>query len=201
MAISLASLQTSTALRPPRVLIHGVAGIGKFTFAASADGPVFVLTEDGLGKLQVPHFPLATSYAEVAEALDALLDEDHAYSTVVVDILEGPQQGRKVFDQLNLVNVNPTTVEIAQRTLSAICHATGKLQVNDSEELHLTPMTIQVGVKPPKDGYGERNTIRYMVPEAPAQATPPKPAATQPTNAPAQSAPARPATAPWNRKS
>jgi hypothetical protein len=77
MAISLASLQTSTALRPPRVLIHGVAGIGKSTFAASADAPVFVLTEDGLGKLQVPHFPLATSYAEVAEALDALLDEDH----------------------------------------------------------------------------------------------------------------------------
>jgi hypothetical protein len=40
-------------------------------------------------------------------------------------------------------------------------------------------------VKPPKDGYGERNTIRYLVPEAPAQATPPKPAATQPAAAPA----------------
>ena len=39
MAISLASLQTSTVLRPPRVLIHGVAGIGKSTFAASADAP------------------------------------------------------------------------------------------------------------------------------------------------------------------
>ena len=73
MAISLASLHTSTVLSPPRVLIHDVAGIGKSTFAASADAPVFVLTEDGLGKLQVPHFPLATSYAEVAEALDALL--------------------------------------------------------------------------------------------------------------------------------
>jgi hypothetical protein len=88
MAISLAPLQTSTSLRPPRVLIHGVAGIGKSTFAASANAPVFVLTEDGLGKLQVPHFPLATSYAEVAEALDALLDEDHAYSTVVVDSVD-----------------------------------------------------------------------------------------------------------------
>ena len=56
------------------------------------------------------------------------------YLWLMLDILEGPQQGRKVFDQLNLVNANPTTVEIAQRTLSAICHATGKLQVNDSEE-------------------------------------------------------------------
>ena len=120
---------------------------------------------------------------------------------LVFEVLEGPSARRKIFDQLNLVNRNEQTVEIAQRTLSAICHATGKLQVNDSEELHLIPMTIQVGVKPPKDGYGERNTIRYLVPEAPAQATPPKPDATQPASAPAQSAPARPATAPWNRKS
>jgi hypothetical protein len=123
------------------------------------------------------------------------------YLWLMLDILEGPHKGRKVFDQLNLVNANPTTVEIARRALSAICHATGKLQVNDSEELHLIPMTIQVGVKPQKDGYGERNTIRYMVPEAPAQATPPKPAATQSASAPAQSAPARPATAPWRAKS
>lgn len=42
------------------------------------------------------------------------------YLWLMLDILEGPQQGRKVFDQLNLVNANPTTVEIAQRTLSAI---------------------------------------------------------------------------------
>ena len=84
---------------------------------------------------------------------------------LMLDILEGPYKGRKVFDQLNLVNQNPTTVEIAQRALSAICHATGKLQVTDSEELHLIPMTIQVTVKPPKNGYGERNAIRYLVPK------------------------------------
>jgi hypothetical protein len=121
------------------------------------------------------------------------------YLWLMLDILEGPHKGRKIFDQLNLVNANPTTVEIAQRTLSAICHATGKLQVNDSEELHLIPMTIQVGVKPPKDGYGEKNTIRYLVPETPP-AAPKQPAVAQPASAAAQP-PARPATAPWNRKS
>ena len=52
----------------------------------------------------------------------------------------GPYQGRKLFDRLNLVNANPQTVEIAQRTLSAICHATGRMQVQDSEELHLIPL-------------------------------------------------------------
>jgi hypothetical protein len=88
MAISLASLRTTTALCPPRVLIHGVAGIGKTTFAAGADDPVFVMPEDGLGMLQVPHFPLAGSFTAVSEALDALLNEEHPYRTVVVDSVD-----------------------------------------------------------------------------------------------------------------
>jgi 2-phosphoglycerate kinase len=50
MAISLASLRTTSALTPPRILIHGVAGVGKSTFAAAADRPVFIMTEDGLGR-------------------------------------------------------------------------------------------------------------------------------------------------------
>jgi hypothetical protein len=88
MAISLASLHTNTALTPPRILMHGVAGVGKSTFAAESDRPVFVMTEDGLGKLQVPHFPLAMSYGGVAEALDALLTEDHDFGTVVIDSVD-----------------------------------------------------------------------------------------------------------------
>lgn len=115
------------------------------------------------------------------------------YLWLMLDILEGPHQGRKVFDQLNLVNSNPTTVEIAQRTLSAICHATGKMQVNDSEELHLIPMTIQVTVKPPRDGYAEKNAIRYLVPDGVAPPAAPRPSA-------APTPPARPTVAPWNRK-
>ena len=40
MAISLASLRTTSELQPPRILIHGVAGVGKSTFAADASAPV-----------------------------------------------------------------------------------------------------------------------------------------------------------------
>ena len=122
---------------------------------------------------------------------------------LMLDILEGVCQGRKIFDQLNLVNPNPTTVEIAQRTLSAICHATGKLQVGDSEELHLVPMTIQVKIKPPKNGYGESNAIAYLPPErwaGPARS--PRPAA--PLAAPPAmqtDASTKMAAAPWNKKS
>jgi hypothetical protein len=65
-----------------------------------------------------------------------------------MEVQEGPCKGRHVYDQLNLINPNPTAEEIAQRTLSAICHAVGKLQVADSEELHFQPLLVRVAVKP-----------------------------------------------------
>lgn len=117
---------------------------------------------------------------------------------LMLDILEGEHKGRKIFDQLNLVNPNPTTVEIAQRTLSAICHATGKMHVSDSEELHLIPMTIQVKVKPPKNGYGESNAIAYL---PPVQGAVPTVRTAKPAPDPAgASVPPKMASAPWNKK-
>ena len=128
------------------------------------------------------------------------------YLWLEMDVLEGEFAGRKLFDRLNLVNSNPTTVEIAQRTLSAICHAIGRMQVQDSEELHLIPMIADVKVKPPKDGYDASNTMRYMPLEQGAPQ--PAPAASSPvqgtTARPAvpAAAAARPAAgtvAPWKR--
>jgi hypothetical protein len=88
MAISLASLKRSTALTPPRILLHGVAGVGKTTFAAKAREAVVVPVEDGLGTLEVDHFPLATSLADVTEALTALYSEPHEFRTVVIDSVD-----------------------------------------------------------------------------------------------------------------
>ena len=116
---------------------------------------------------------------------------------LMLDILDGEYKGRKIFDQLNLVNPNPTTVEIAQRTLSAICHATGKMHVSDSEELHLIPMTIQVKIRPPKNGYGESNAVAYLPPDRAAAARAAKPASAAPAT---PAAPPKMASAPWNKK-
>ena len=84
------------------------------------------------------------------------------YLFLELDILEGPFAGRKLFDRLNLVNDNPDTVDIATRTLSSICRATGQMQVKDSEQLHLIPLIADVRVRPPKGQYGESNSIRYL---------------------------------------
>jgi hypothetical protein len=128
------------------------------------------------------------------------------YLHVEMEVLEGPYKGRKLFDRLNLVNANTQTVEIAQRTLSAICHATGRMQVQDSEELHLIPFLAVVQVQPPKNGYGETNKVRYQPLErttpAPQTAQPPRPAAPPPAAAAAaQAGPTSGGfkTAPWKR--
>ena len=88
MAISLAQLTRTNSPKPPRVLIHGVAGVGKTTFAADANAPVFVQTEDGLGTLATSHFPLARTFEDVIDALAALYTESHDFKTVVVDSVD-----------------------------------------------------------------------------------------------------------------
>jgi hypothetical protein len=88
MAISLLSLSCTQSIKAPRITVYGVAGVGKSTLGASAPKPVFILTEDGLGKLQTTSFPIARSYQEVLEALDSLLTENHDFETVVIDSLD-----------------------------------------------------------------------------------------------------------------
>ncbi|MDP1604854.1 MAG: AAA family ATPase, partial [Legionella sp.] len=79
---------SSTTLSAPRLLVHGVAGVGKTFFAAASNSPAFILCEDGLGVLKAPHFPLARSYGDVIDALAALHTEDHEFKTVVVDSVD-----------------------------------------------------------------------------------------------------------------
>ncbi|MBF0461747.1 MAG: AAA family ATPase [Magnetococcales bacterium] len=81
MAISLSALQRRQANLPPRILLYGGAGVGKTTLASCAPAAVFLPTEDGLGKLDIIAFPQAKSYADVLGAMDALLNETHAFES------------------------------------------------------------------------------------------------------------------------
>ena len=88
MAFDLKSIRKNEAIAAPRVMVYGVEGIGKSTFAASASKPVFILTEDGLGSLKADHFPIATSFNDVIEAIGTLYSEKHNFQTVVIDSLD-----------------------------------------------------------------------------------------------------------------
>ncbi len=135
----------------------------------------------------------------VASEMRATKDGNGQYLYLEIDILEGQYTGRKLFDRLNLVNLNPEAVQIAQRTLSSICRAVGKMQVSNSEQLHLIPLIADVRVRPPKGQYGESNSIRYLPRQIGAA---PMPAAVTPVAQPVTVAPVVPAAngLPWQRQ-
>ena len=123
------------------------------TFDASAVEP--------LGNYEV--LPPGKYVAQIiASEMRPTKDGAGQYLYLEIDILEGSARGRRLFDRLNLINGNPEAVLIAQRTLSSICRAVGKLQVSNSEQLHLLPLVADVKVRPPKGQYGESNSIRYL---------------------------------------
>ncbi len=70
------------------------------------------------------------------------------YLELTHQIISGPFSGRLVWARLNLKNDNTQTVEIAQRNLSAICHATCVMAPSDSVQLHNIPMLIRVELVP-----------------------------------------------------
>lgn len=69
-------------------------------------------------------------------------------------------KGRRVWERLNLQNPNQTAVEIAQRTLSAICRAAGVMQLGDTEQLHGIPLAVKLSVSPASNGYEARNEVK-----------------------------------------
>lgn len=75
-----------------------------------------------------------------------------------LQVIEGPYQGQMVFDQLNINNPSKTAMEIAQRTLSAICRATGVMMPQDSSDLHNKPLLVTVRVESSQQ-YGDQNKV------------------------------------------
>lgn len=79
--------------------------------------------------------------------MKATKDGTGQYLELTLEIQSGQYQGRRMWDRLNLSNRNPKAVEIAQKQLAQLCHATGVLQVSDSQQLHNRPIVMKVAVK------------------------------------------------------
>jgi hypothetical protein len=94
MAVSLESIAKGQRLLPPKVVLYGVGGIGKTSFAASAPRPIFIMTEEGQGSLDFERFelrpeePVVKTWQEIIDCVTVLASEDHDYQTVVIDTLD-----------------------------------------------------------------------------------------------------------------
>lgn len=87
MAISLDTLQRGVAATAPIICCFGDEGIGKSKFASNAPNPVFIFTENSLGKMDVVRWQ-ASSFEDVMEMTSVLINEKHDFKTVVYDTLD-----------------------------------------------------------------------------------------------------------------
>jgi len=108
MAISLASLKKTGVARPPRIVLYGVHGIGKSTFAANAPSPVFIPTEEGLDAVDATAFPLCKSFEDIMDSIGSLASEDHDFATVVIDSADWAEQlvHKKVASDNNVATID-----------------------------------------------------------------------------------------------
>lgn len=118
------------------------------------------------------------------------------YLPMTFEIIEGEHKGRQLFKNFNLENMNETAVRIAQQEVKELLLAVGWDLIakptgpDDTSELHMIPITIQVKVSIPKNGDDPQNDVSHFKPRQNGiyQAAPK-------TAAPA----APPAAAPWMR--
>ena len=75
--MSLADIRKKAKLKPPIMVLYGPGGIGKTTFAASMGNTIIVQSEDGIGKIECDHFPVAKDWNSFINNLNELLTEDH----------------------------------------------------------------------------------------------------------------------------
>lgn len=69
---------------PPRLLVHGTAGVGKSTLASQAPSPIFLTGDHGADGLDVTRLEVQ-SWADLLAIVGELSEGDHAHRTLVVD--------------------------------------------------------------------------------------------------------------------
>jgi hypothetical protein len=122
----------------------------KLTFDASTVEPAEGFTPVPAGRYNVIITESAMMYTKKG---------DGSYLKLVFKIIEGEHVNRLLWVNLNLDNPNSKAVEIAQRELSAICHACDLTIIEDSQELHGIPISAQVKIRPANGPYAPSNSV------------------------------------------
>lgn len=118
--------------------------------------------------------PAGEYIAAIVKSDEKTTNAGHVAINLEFEVQDGPKQGRRFWELLNLNNPNEIAREIANRSLNSICHACGKLRssIRDTEELHGIPMRVKLKVKSDAQ-YGDKNEVGGYKPlNAPAGTTP-----------------------------
>ncbi len=88
--MTLGAIRTTLDRGPFKVLLYGVEGCGKTSWAAAAPMPVFIAAEDGIRNLnpQPASFPDPESFQDVLDAVEELTRSEHDFQTLVIDTID-----------------------------------------------------------------------------------------------------------------
>ena len=153
-------------------------------------------------------FSFDTSTVEVSGSGSAMPPiPDGTYSALVMDseikttskggtmivlewhIVGDGYDGRRIWQNYNVVNANENTQKRALAEMASACDAMGLEGYQDTDELHMHEIKITVSTEPGRNGYGPKNRIDAYAPayDKPAQvaepsepAQPSQPAGKQP---------------------
>lgn len=111
-----------------------------------------------------PFAPLPAGWYEaeiIKSELKTTKDGNGKYIALSFKILEGENEGRLVYTNLNIVNKSDVAVKIARADLKAICSAIGhEGELEDTEDLHNTPMAIKLSLKQETANWPAKNEIK-----------------------------------------
>lgn len=82
------------------------------------------------------------------------------YIKIRYDITGPSSQGRVVFGNLNIKNLNTKAEEIGRQQLGDIMRALGLAAVSDTDQLINGHLTIKVDVRPGSGDYGPQNEVK-----------------------------------------
>jgi hypothetical protein len=121
------------------------------------------------------------------------------YLHLTFRVVEGPYEGKQVWDNVNFDNPNQQTVEIAQKTLRKLCRLCGYRTaiLENTEDLHFKRFYINVVIET-TPGYDPKNAVRY--PEVQIEAVPSTAPPQQPQEPARPAAPTAEEPKPWRRK-
>ena len=129
----------------------------EISFNANEFAPVGEFTPLPVGKYTVIISASERKATKVVPKPGEVQGQYMQYTYTVIG--EGEFKNRKLFDRLNLVNANPTAVEIAKGKQSAICRAVGIMVPKVTEELHNIPFVVSVIIRPESEGFKATNEV------------------------------------------
>lgn len=113
-----------------------------------------------------PVLPAGEYEVVIVESKSAMTKKgDGQLFKLTLQVVSGPEQNKKLFDQINWKNPSAECQAIGRATLSSICRAVNVLTPKNTEELHMKPLRAKVVIKDDPQ-YGKKNEVKAYMPRS-----------------------------------